>query len=30
MADVTFSNAIEDKPEVSNFDAPEDQLSFPQ
>ena len=29
-ADVNFSNAIEDKPEVSNFDAPEDQLSFPR
>jgi hypothetical protein len=28
--DVTFSNAIEDQPEVSNFDQPEDQLAFPQ
>lgn len=29
-ADLTFSNAIEDQPEVSNFDQPEDQLAFPQ
>lgn len=28
--DVTFSNAIADQPEVSNFDQPEDQLAFPQ
>jgi hypothetical protein len=28
--DVTFSNAIEDSPEVSQFDEPADQLSFPQ
>lgn len=29
-ADLTFSNVIEDQPEVSNFDQPEDQLAFPQ
>jgi hypothetical protein len=29
-ADLTFSNAIADQPEVSNFDQPEDQLAFPQ
>ena len=28
--DLTFSNAIEDQPEVANFDQPEDQLTFPQ
>ena len=28
--DVTFSNAIADQPEVTNFDQPEDQLAFPQ
>lgn len=28
--DLTFSNAIEDQPEVANFDQPEDQLAFPQ
>jgi hypothetical protein len=28
--DLTFSNAIADQPEVSNFDQPEDQLAFPQ
>jgi hypothetical protein len=29
-ADVTFSNAIDDQPEVANFDTPTDQLAFPQ